>query len=136
MKLDINLIINSIIGTGIVIVARDLFAEYLSDRIKTSSSNKRGVAEDLLRYCSSAEARDYTPPYESEKEIYLLNSLAGINKQYGYTFKELTALLAYNELADTLNEEKEFDYKDKKDVVRKIKKLLLELKKLSYKLRR
>lgn len=136
MQLDGDIIFNSSIAACIVVVARELVMQFLSDRMQTRASNKRAVAEDLLRYCSSSEAKEFTPPYKKDKEIYLLNSIAGINKDMGYKFKELTALLAYNELADILNEEKEFDYKDKKDVERKIKKLLLELKRISYKLKK
>jgi len=136
MQLDWKIILNSSIGAAIIIICRELIIRYFDDRIKYGKANKRKIADDLLLYCSRAEAKDYTPPYEKDKEIYLLNSIAGINKEYGYTFKDLTSLLSYNELADALNEEKEFDYKDKKDVVRKIKKLLLELKKISYRLRR
>lgn len=136
MQFDWNIILNSSIGAGLIVIIRELTVRYVDDRLKYSKANKRKVAEDLLLYCSNAEANQYKSTYDLEKQTHLQNQLSGINEQYGEKFSELTSLLTYNDLAQQLQDESAFDYKDKSYVKKEIRKSLAELKTISKKLKK
>lgn len=136
MQLDWNIILNSSIGAGIILIGRELLMQYLSDRLQAGTENRRKVAEELLLYCSNAEAHQYISTYDLEKQTLLQNQLSAINDQYGEKFSELTSLLTYNDLANQLQEDSEFSYKDKAYVKKEIKKSLNELKLISKKLKK